>query len=55
MTDRRPDNREVENENQRPPTREGEPPRPATEPRGGRVRTPKATETDPATGKPSRG
>jgi hypothetical protein len=31
--DGRPNNREVENENMKPPKKEGEPPRPATEPR----------------------
>ena len=50
-TERRPDNREVENEQQKPrPGKEG-PPRPATEPAGsqGSVKNPH-TETDPGTG-----
>ena len=52
MGDGRPDNREVENENLRRPPREGEPPRPATEPPGGKTPTPEETKTDPATGEP---
>lgn len=46
----RPSNREVENENQKP-AREGEPPRPATEPHGAAdsTRSPK-TQTDPGSG-----
>jgi len=49
--DNRPDNRKVENENQRTPQREGEPPRPATEPRGSEGSSNSGeTETDPATG-----
>jgi len=49
---RRPQNRSVENENLKP-GRDGEPPRPATEPAGARgsTRTGK-TATDPATGAP---
>lgn len=54
MTDTRPDNRETENENQRPPRKDGEPPRPATEPRGSEgTSNPGDTATDPATGKPN--
>ncbi len=48
----RPSNREVENENQRPASgQDGEPPRPATEPRGakGSSDSPK-TRTDPGSG-----
>ena len=47
----RPSNREVENENQKPSPREGEPPRPATEPQGSAdsTRSPK-TQTDPGSG-----
>ena len=47
----RPSNREVENENQRAPGRDGKPPRPATEPAGGEASTtsPK-TRTDPGSG-----
>lgn len=50
MSDPRPRNREVENENLRP-DRDGVAPRPATEPDGARnsVRTPK-TRTDPGSG-----
>lgn len=47
QTDRRPDNREVEHEMEKP-AGEGHPPRPATEPHPGRV--PEETATDPATG-----
>lgn len=51
---RRPSNRETENENQRTPVHEGEPPRPATEPPGaGGSSNPGSTETDPATGEPN--
>jgi len=50
MTDTRPDNRSVENEDQRP-GKDGEPPRPATEPRGSEGSSNSGeTETDPATG-----
>ncbi len=51
MADRRPDNREVENENLRPrPTKEG-PPRPATEPEGAeRSSQSDRLTTDPGTG-----
>ena len=50
MTDQRPDNRETENENLRP-GKDGEPPRPATEPAGSKEssQTPK-TRTDPGSG-----
>lgn len=54
MTDRRPDNRETENENQRP-DRRGAPPRPATEPPGTEGSSNSGrTATDPATGAPNR-
>ena len=46
----RPDNREVEYEDQRTPAHEGEPPRPASEPRGAHPSKPAETMTDPATG-----
>jgi hypothetical protein len=54
MTDKRPDNREVENENVRP-AGDGQPPRPATEPPGAKrsQQTPK-TMTDPGTGAPTK-
>jgi len=47
----RPSNHEVENENQKPASRDGKPPRPATEPHGAAdsVRSPK-TRTDPGSG-----
>lgn len=47
----RPSNREVENENQKAASREGKPPRPATEPHGAAdsSRSPK-TQTDPGSG-----
>ena len=47
----RPSNREVEQENQQTPSRDGQPPRPATEPPGAAdsSRSPK-TETDPGSG-----
>ncbi len=47
----RPSNREVEDENQRSANRDGQPPRPATEPRGAAdsSRSPK-TQTDPGSG-----
>jgi hypothetical protein len=59
-TESRPSNREVENENQRPPhgtdSGKGKPPRPATEPQGAKYRgaessseSPK-TRTDPGSG-----
>lgn len=55
MTDPRPDNRETEHENQRPPAQEGLPPRPATEPPGSEGSSnPGDTATDPATGQPNR-
>lgn len=54
MTDARPDNRQTENENQRTPAREGQPPRPATEPPGSEGSSNSGeTATDPATGKPN--
>jgi hypothetical protein len=54
MTDARPDNRETETEDQRTPAREGQPPRPATEPRGSEGSSnPGDTATDPATGHPN--
>lgn len=50
MTDPRPDNRTVENENLRP-DHDGEPPRPATEPVGSEGSSNSGeTATDPATG-----
>ena len=49
--DQRPNNREVENEDLRP-AGEGEPPRPASEPRGAERHQGK-TATDPATGAPN--
>lgn len=53
-TPERPDNRSVENENQHTPARTGEPPRPATEPRGSKGSSNSGeTATDPATGKPN--
>lgn len=54
MTDARPDNRETETEDQRRPAHGGEPPRPATEPRGAEGSSNSGqTETDPATGEPN--
>lgn len=51
MTDPRPDDRSIENEDQRKPARDGEPPRPATEPRGSEGSSNSGeTDTDPATG-----
>ena len=51
MTDQRPDDRSVENEELRKPAHEGEPPRPATEPKGSKGSSNSGeTETDPATG-----
>lgn len=48
----RPDNHETENENQQAPSRQGQPPRPATEPKGGEGSSNSGkTATDPATGK----
>ena len=47
--DGRPDNREVENENLRP-AKDGEPPRPATEPRGSKKSQRGDTPTDPGSG-----
>ena len=50
MTDTRPDDRAVENENQRPDS-DGQPPRPATEPKGSKGSSNSGeTATDPATG-----
>lgn len=44
----------TENENQRPPARDGEAPRPATEPRGEEGSSNSGeTATDPATGAPN--
>lgn len=49
----RPDNREIEHENLRPPAEEGAPPRPATEPEGaGWSQRGDKTETDPGSGQP---
>ena len=46
----RPDNRKVENENMRP-DKDGQPPRPATEPKGSEGSSNSGeTATDPATG-----
>ncbi|MBU1540946.1 MAG: hypothetical protein KKC29_11735 [Alphaproteobacteria bacterium] len=54
MTDARPDNRGTENEDLRTPAREGEPPHPATEPRGSEGSSNSGeTATDPATGEPN--
>lgn len=51
----RPTNREVENENLRPSRREGEPPRPATEPpRTKKQPIPRDVLNDPGSGKPVR-
>jgi hypothetical protein len=51
----RPKSREVENENQRTPSREGKPPRPATEPSGGEDSSRSSkTATDAATGEPNK-
>lgn len=52
MADRRPDNREVENENLRP-DRDGGPPRPATEPKGAERSQQGDTKTDPGSGEPA--
>jgi hypothetical protein len=49
--ERRPDNREVEHEQQKSRPGEGGPPRPATEPAGSKGSTDNPhTETDPGTG-----
>ena len=49
-----PDPRQTENDNLRPPDRDGEPPRPATEPEGSEGSSNSGdTETDPATGEPN--
>jgi len=54
MADRRPDNREVENENLRP-AKDGEAPRPATEPKGAKSSQDSGeTATDPGSGAPSK-
>lgn len=54
MTDPRPENRETETEDQRTPAREGQAPRPATEPKGSEGSSNSGdTATDPATGKPN--
>ena len=53
MTTQRPKNRETENENQRP-GKNGQPPRPATEPKGAEGSSNSGhTQTDPATGAPN--
>ena len=53
MPDRRPANRETENENQKP-DRAGQPPRPATEPSDAKGSSNSGqTATDPATGRPN--
>ncbi|MDP1618920.1 hypothetical protein [Phenylobacterium sp.] len=50
----RPSSRESETEDQRPPAREGRPPRPATEPKGSEGSSNSGeSATDPATGKPN--
>jgi hypothetical protein len=51
VSNARPSNPEVENENQRSPAHEGEAPRPATEPEGAKdsSQSPK-TRTDPGSG-----
>ncbi len=47
----RPQNREVENENLRPPDKAGNPPRPATEPPGSKwSQDTNETRTDPGSG-----
>ncbi len=47
--------RQSETEDQRRPPRDGQPPRPATEPRGAEGSSNSGeTRTDPATGKPNR-
>ncbi|WP_339930397.1 hypothetical protein [uncultured Brevundimonas sp.] len=47
--------RQSETEDQRPPAQDGQPPRPATEPRGAEGSSNSGeTATDPATGKPNR-
>ncbi len=52
--DSRPDNREVENENQRPAS-DGGPPRPASEPHGSKSSQQSSeTLTDPGSGEPNR-
>jgi len=54
MTKVRPQTRETEHENQRTPPREGQPPRPATEPPGSEGSSNSGeTATDPATGRPN--
>lgn len=54
MTAPRPENRETETENQRTPARPGQPPRPATEPRGAEGSSNSGeTAVDPATGQPN--
>jgi hypothetical protein len=54
IDDKRPDNREVENENARP-AGDGKPPRPATEPAGSkRSQQSSKTMTDPGTGAPKK-
>jgi hypothetical protein len=53
MSGQRPKSHEIENENLKPGGKPGEPPRPATEPKGseGSASTEK-TKSDPATGAP---
>ncbi len=54
MTDPARPPRQSETENQRPPSHDGETPRPATEPRGSEGSSNSGeTETDPATGEPN--
>ncbi len=53
MTDQRPESKAVENENLRPDA-DGQPPRPATEPKGSKDSSNSGeTETDPATCEPN--
>ncbi len=50
----RPSSRETETEDQRTPPHKGQPPRPATEPRGAEGSSNSGeTATDPATGSPN--
>lgn len=54
MTDAQRPARQTENDNQRRPSHEGEPPRPATEPAGSEGSSNSSeTATDPATGTPN--
>lgn len=51
----RPNNREVEHENMREPDRQGEPPRPSTEPKGAKdTSRSKELRNDPGSGEPLR-